>query len=105
LSTKYKDIDVDALVNKLTGNLTDGRVLIKRCEMSNVGSIIIPHTSREKEMDYGLVVQISKVNHFPEVKVGCKVYFGKYAGVNLPMNGEVFYLLNEDDILYIEQRS
>lgn len=85
------------------------RILIKRLEReaTTAGGIIIPDTAKEKPME-GLVVAIGTGKVLeggevskPQVSVGDKVLFGKYAGTEIKVDGEELIILREDDILAI----
>lgn len=68
------------------------------------GGIIIPDSAKEKPVE-GRVKAVGpgKVKEDgkrtpPEVKVGDKVLYSKYAGTEIKVDGEDFLLLREDDI-------
>lgn len=69
------------------------------------GGIIIPDSAKEKPIEGRIkAVGSGKVKEDgtrtpPEVKVGDKVLYGKYAGTEIKVDGEDFLLLREDDIL------
>lgn len=83
------------------------RILVKRDEEEerSVGGIVIPDTAKEKPVR-GTVVcvgcgkrlksgQIQALN----VKVGDKLYFGKYSGTEIKLDGEEYLIMREDDVL------
>jgi chaperonin GroES len=85
------------------------RVLVKRVEEENktAGGIIIPDTAREKPQE-GRVVAAGpgkwddQGSRRPlEVRTGDRVLFGKYAGSEIKIDGEVHIVMREDDILGI----
>lgn len=85
------------------------RVLIKRVESESKtsGGIFIPDSVKEKPMQ-GIVeaVGAGKVNKNGqisplEVKKGNSVYFSKYAGSEISIDGEKFLIVREDEILGI----
>jgi chaperonin GroES len=86
------------------------RVVIKRVEeevTKTPTGIIIPDTAKEKPQ-IGEVVAVGEGkmlengNIVPlKVKVGDKVYFSKYAGNEVKIDGEELIILREDDILAI----
>ena len=88
------------------------RVLVKRIEEEEKtkGGIIIPDTAKEKPME-GEVIAVgsgrildngTKIQ--PEVKVGDRVLFGKYAGTEVKIDGEEHLIMREDDILGIIEK-
>jgi len=85
------------------------RILVKRIqeEEKTKGGIIIPDTAKEKPQE-GKVVAVGKGKTTedgkllpPDVKVGDRILFGKYAGSEIKLEGEEHLILREDDILGI----
>jgi chaperonin GroES len=85
------------------------RVLVKRVESETrtAGGIIIPDTAKEKPLE-GIVIAVGEGKRLedgsrvsPEVKVGERVLFGKYAGTEIKVDGEDHMILKESDILGI----
>ena len=84
------------------------RVIIKpaAAEEKTAGGIIIPDTAKEKPQK-GTVVAVGPGkyaeltgNLIPmTVKVGEEVYYGKYAGTEISLNGEDYLIMRESDIL------
>ena len=83
------------------------RVLVLRVqeEQKTAGGIIIPDTAKEKPQE-GKVVSVGpgKMNDDgkrakPDVKVGDRVLFGKYAGTEIKIDGVEHVFMREDDIL------
>ena len=74
------------------------------------GGIIIPDSAKEKPIEgrvkavgEGKVSENGKRTK-PELKVGDKVLYGKYAGTEVKVDGEDFLLMREDDILGIIEK-
>ncbi len=85
------------------------RILIKRidAESTSKGGIIIPDSAKEKPMQ-GLVVATGEGKvlengtvHPLEVKAGQKVFFRKYAGTDVTLDGAEHMILREDEILAV----
>ena len=85
------------------------RVLVKRIEQEEVrkGGIIIPDTAKEKPQK-GEVIAVGpgRLDENgkrvpPEVKIGDKVIFSKYAGTEVKIDGEEYLIMREADILAI----
>ena len=85
------------------------RVIIKRMEEEKVsaGGIVIPDSATEKPIKGevlavgdGKVMDNGSVRA-PKVKVGDKVYFGKYAGTEFKHDGVDYVSAKEDDIFAI----
>jgi len=83
------------------------RILVKRIEEEEqqIGGIIIPDTAKEKPQE-GEVVAVGAgriletgERQAPDVKVGDKILFGKYAGTEVKYEDEEFLIMREDDIL------
>lgn len=85
------------------------RVLVKvdEEETKTKGGILLPDTAQKKSQK-GTVIAISSgkildngVRTPLEVKVGDRVLFAKYSGVDIEEEGENYLLLSERDILAI----
>ncbi|MBI2877284.1 MAG: co-chaperone GroES [Candidatus Tectomicrobia bacterium] len=86
------------------------RILVRRVteeETKTAGGIIVPDTAKEKPQE-GQVVAIGsgKVldngqRQAPEVKVGDRILFGKYAGSEVKVDGEELLMMREDDVLAV----
>ena len=83
------------------------RVVVKRLEneTKTASGIVIPDNAAEKP-DQGEVLAVGpgkrgddgKVTT-PDVKVGDRILFGKYAGSTVKIDGEEILVLREEDIL------
>lgn len=85
------------------------RILVKRVEAEEktASGIIIPDNAKEKPMEgeviavgNGKVLDDGKTRK-PDVKVGDKVLFSKYAGSEVKLDSTEHIILKEDDILGI----
>lgn len=84
------------------------RVLVELIEeeISKVGSLYVPDTAKEKPQR-GKIVAVGEGRFDGKdlipmrVKVGDKVLFGKYAGVELKYEDKEYLILNEHDILVV----
>jgi chaperonin GroES len=83
------------------------RVVVKRDaeERKTASGIVIPDTAGEKP-DQGEVVAVGAGKRLdngeirkPDVKVGDKVLFGKYAGTTVKIKDEELLVMREDDIV------
>ncbi len=76
------------------------RVLVKRVEETNTTSsgIIIPDNAKEKPSRGEVVAVSSEVN---ELKNGDEVIFGKYSGNEVSLDGELYIVLDVDDVFGI----
>jgi chaperonin GroES len=75
------------------------------------GGIIIPDTAQEKPQEGEVVAvgegkyQADGVRQVPDVRVGDRVLFGKYSGVELKLDGKEVFILREDEILGVIERA
>lgn len=85
------------------------RILIKQTEQTEekIGGIIIPDTAKEKPQE-GEVIAVGPgkmldtgQRQAPNVSVGNKILYGKYAGTEVKYGGEEYLIVREDDILAI----
>lgn len=83
------------------------RILVKRLasEEKTASGIIIPDNAKEKPMEgqviavgNGKVLDDGKLRK-PDVKVGDRVLFSKYAGSEVKVDGVEHLILREDDLL------
>jgi len=83
------------------------RVLVRRAEeeTKTAGGIVIPGNAAEKPIcgeviatGKGRITDTGEVRPL-DVKKGDKVYFGKYAGTEIKINGEEFLMMREEDIM------
>ena len=85
------------------------RVVIRRMpeERTSKGGIVIPDNATEKPIR-GEVVAVGVGKYLengdvraPDVKVGDKVLFGKYAGTEVKIEGDELVVMREEDIMGI----
>ena len=85
------------------------RVLIKRIESESktAGGLFIPDNAKEKPQE-GQVLAVGEGRHLEngkvrpcEVKVGDKIFFRKYAGNEVTIDGVEHTILREDEILAV----
>jgi len=85
------------------------RVLVQALEEKEVkkGGIIIPDTAKEKPQEGKIVAlgtgkrdEDGKILPFT-VKKGDKVLISKYGGTEVKVDGEIYLIMREDDILGI----
>jgi chaperonin GroES len=85
------------------------RIVVHRLEEGEqqVGGIIIPDTAKEKPQQ-GTVIAAGngKLNEdgkrIPlDVKAGDRILFGKYAGQEIKLDGQEYFIMKEDDVLAV----
>ncbi|MBI9017894.1 MAG: co-chaperone GroES [Phycisphaerae bacterium] len=87
----------------------DDRVVVKQTEAQEVtaGGIVLPDSAKEKPQQ-GTIVAIGAGKMLESgkrgemcVKVGDEIFYGKYAGSELEVDGEKFVILREGEILAV----
>jgi chaperonin GroES len=85
------------------------RIIVKglEAEEKTAGGIVLPDTAKEKPQQGevtavgpGKVLDNGKVAPM-DIKVGDRVYYGKYSGTEVKLNGEALVVLRQDDVLGI----
>ncbi|MGD9555927.1 MAG: co-chaperone GroES [Mangrovibacterium sp.] len=88
----------------LKGKILAGKILVqpKEAETKTASGIIIPDSAKEKP-HAGTVVLVGagKKDEPMEVKVGDTVFYGKYSGTELNIDGADYLLMSQTDVLYI----
>lgn len=85
------------------------RIIVKRleAERTTASGIVIPDTAAEKpEQGEVIAVGPGRLDErgkriAPDVKVGDRVLFGKYAGQTVKVAGEELLVMREDDIMAV----
>ncbi len=77
-------------------------------ETKTAGGVILPDNVKEKP-NQGRVVAVgpgkrldSGEHSVPQLAIGDIVYYGKYAGTEVKVDGKEFKILREDDVLCVE---
>ncbi len=87
----------------------DDRILVKQSEAqeTTAGGIVLPDTAREKPQR-GKVVATgpgklldSGERGEMSVKKGDEIFYGKYAGTEIKIDGEDYVILRESDVLAV----
>ncbi len=88
----------------------DDRVLIERNEAEEMtsGGIVLPDNAREKPQQGkvlatgpGKLLEKTGERGQMSVSVGDSVFYGKYSGTEVELDGETYVILRESDILAI----
>lgn len=91
-------------MSELKGRILAGKILIEpvKAEEKTASGIIIPDSAKEKPQ-VGKVVKVGadKKDEPMEVKSGDTVYYGKYSGTELHIDGTDYLLISQTDVLYI----
>ncbi len=87
----------------------DDRVLIKQseAEQTTAGGIVLPDTAKEKPQR-GKVVAVGPGKLLDSgqrgkmgLKKGNEVFYGKYSGTEIKIDGEEYVLIGESDVLAV----
>ena len=80
------------------------RVLVepKEAETKTASGLFIPDTAKEKPQA-GTVVAVGpgKKDESMELKVGDKVLYGKYAGTELNVDGKIYIMMRQSDVMAV----
>lgn len=88
---------------ELKGRILAGKILVEplAIEEKTASGIIIPDSAKEKPLRGKVVlVGADKKDEPMELKVGDTVFYGKYSGTELNINGEDYLLMSQTDVLY-----
>ena len=89
-------------MNQLIKPMHD-RVLIERdVEKTTAGGIVLAGQAQELQRS-GVILELGADWHPLQVKVGDRVYFGAYAGMEINHEGKPYLLLKESEILAVEE--
>ena len=83
------------------------RIIVKalEAEEKTAGGILLPDSAKEKPQQAEVIavgpgkVQDNGKLAPMDIKVGDRVYYGKYSGTDVKLNGEEFTVLRQDDVL------
>ncbi len=90
----------------------DDRVLVKQCEAEErtAGGIVLPDTAKEKPQrgkviatGPGKLLDSGKRGEM-SVSKGDDVFYGKYAGTEIKIDGDEYVILKESDVLAIIEK-
>ena len=80
------------------------RVLVepKEAETKTASGLFIPDTAKDKPQA-GTVVAVGpgKKDEPMELKVGDKVLYGKYAGTELNVDGKIYIMMRQSDVMAV----
>ena len=80
------------------------RVLVepKEAETKTASGLFIPDTAKEKPQA-GTVVAVGpgKKDEPMDLKVGDKVLYGKYAGTELNVDGKIYIMMRQSDVMAV----
>ena len=90
----------------------DDRVLVKQsdAEETTAGGIVLPDTAKEKpQRGKVMAVGVGKLLDSGErgkmsLKKGDEIFYGKFAGTEIKIDGEEYVILRESDVLAIIEK-
>jgi chaperonin GroES len=101
-----------ATAKKLRIRPLDDRAVVRPSEAEEMtrGGIVLPDTAREKPLQGkvlavgpGKLMEKTGARGKMSVKVGDVVFFGKYSGTEIELDGDKYVILRESDILAIQE--
>jgi len=90
----------------LKGKILAGKILVqpKEAEKKTASGIIIPDSAKEKpQIGVVALVGAPKKDELMEVSVGDTVFYGKYSGTELTIDGTDYLLMSQTDVLFISE--
>ncbi|MBK8914053.1 MAG: co-chaperone GroES [Phycisphaerales bacterium] len=90
----------------------DDRVVVQplEAEERTAGGIVLPDTAREKPTvgkvlatGPGKLIESTGARGTMSVRTGDRVYYGKYSGNEIEIDGTKFVILRESDILAVQE--
>ena len=100
-----------ATAKKLKIRPLDDRVVVEpsEAEEKTRGGIVLPDSAREKPLQGkiiaagpGKLIEKTGARGKLSVKVGDRVFYGKYSGTEIDIQGDKYVILRESDILAIQ---
>ena len=100
-----------ATAKKLKIRPLDDRVVVEpfEAEERTAGGIVLPDTAREKPQQGkviatgpGKLLEKTGQRGKMSLKVGDAVFYGKYTGTEIDLNGEKYVILRESDVLAVQ---
>jgi chaperonin GroES len=89
----------------LKGKILAGKILVQpqEAEEKTSSGIIIPDSAKEKpQVGKVVLVGAGKKDEPMELNVGDVVFYGKYSGTELNIDGADYLLMSQSDVLYIQ---
>jgi chaperonin GroES len=88
----------------LKGKILAGKILVQpqEAETKTSTGIIIPDSAKEKpQVGTVVLVGAAKADEPMEVNAGDVVFYGKYSGTELNIDGTDYLLMSQTDVMYI----
>ena len=100
-----------ATAKKVNIRPLDDRVVVQpfEAEERTAGGIVLPDSAREKPQQGkviaagpGKLIEKTGERGQMSLKVGDRVFYGKYSGTEIEINGEDYVILRETDVLAVQ---
>ncbi len=100
-----------ATAKKLKIRPLDDRVVVQpfEAEERTTGGIVLPDSAREKPQQGkvvatgpGKLLEKTGERGKMELKVGNRVFYGKYSGTEIELDGDDYVILRESDVLAVQ---
>jgi chaperonin GroES len=100
-----------ATAKKVKVRPLDDRVVVQpfEAEERTTGGIVLPDSAREKPQQGkvvatgpGKLLEKTGERGKMELKVGDRVFYGKYSGTEIEIDGEDYVILRESDVLAVQ---
>ena len=91
-------------MSELKGKILAGKILVQpqEAETKTASGIIIPDSAKEKpQVGKVVLVGADKKDEPMELNVGNTVFYGKYSGTELNIDGVDYLLMSQTDVLFI----
>ena len=90
---------VSQLKNDSGINPVFNRIVVKRKEVTTKTGIVLPDEAKNSlKASQGEIIAVGE-SASDEFKTGQKIIWGKYAGVEVKRNGEVYLCMNDEDVI------
>lgn len=89
---------------ELKGKILAGKILVQpqEAEQKTASGIIIPDSAKEKPQVGKVVLVGADTKDEPmQISAGDTVFYGKYSGTELNIDGADYLLMSQTDVLYI----
>jgi len=96
---ELEHIDVDKEIEELKLHPVFSRIVVKEVEVQKVGSLYVPETSKDGELqtNEGYVLAVGEdVERF---KPKDHIYYGRYSGFWCRIGGKKYRVMNEEDVI------
>lgn len=98
---EIEEVDVEKEIAELDLIPVMDRIVIKEITVKKVGSLYVPESARDGEMQTNEGYVLAVGEDVKLVKPGDRVYYGRYSGFNCQYGNKKYRIMNEEDIICI----